>query len=134
MKIVAVVGPHKSGKTSLIEMLVKSLKRYGRVGTIKHMPGHEVDRGDTYRHLKAGADVAVGIGLGQIVVTPEGSLDSALEEMRSRDIEFVILEGFKSSHYPKIVLGGIEVPNKICDIDSINESVVEEIVGRILSL
>lgn len=134
MKIVAVVGHHKSGKTTLIEALVKALKRHGRVGTVKHMPGHHVDQGDTHRHLMAGADVVIGVGLGQIVVTPDGSLESALEEMRSRGIDFVILEGFKGSHYPKIAIGGIDVQNKICDVQEVNDATVEDLVRMILSL
>lgn len=134
MKVVAVVGHHKSGKTTLIEALVKALKRYGRVGTVKHMPGHHVDHGDTHRHLMAGADVVVGIGLGQIVVTPDGSLESALEEMKTRGIDFVILEGFKSSRYPKIAIGGIDVPNKICDVHDVSDSTVNHLVRMILSL
>lgn len=134
MKVVAVVGHHKSGKTTLIEALVKALKRHGRVGTVKHMPGHHVDHGDTHRHLMAGADVVIGIGLGQIVVTPDGSLESALEEMQTKGVDFVILEGFKSSQYPKIAIGGIDVPNKICDVDDVNDAAVDQLVKMILSL
>jgi len=82
----------------------------------------------------AGADVVIGIGLGQIVVTPEGSLESALQEMQNRGIDFVILEGFKSSQYPKIAIGGIDVPNKMCDVEAVNDSTVDHLVSMILSL
>ena len=62
MKVISVVGTKKTGKTTLVCALVASLARHGRVGTIKNMAGHSVDRGDTSRHLQAGADVVFGLG------------------------------------------------------------------------
>ena len=62
MKVISVVGTKKTGKTTLVTALVASLAKHGRVGTIKNMAGHTVDRGDTKRHFDAGADVVIGLG------------------------------------------------------------------------
>jgi molybdopterin-guanine dinucleotide biosynthesis protein MobB len=116
MKVVAIVGTKKSGKTAVAKAMIRSLKNYGRVGTIKNMQDHLVDRGDTRRHFEAGAEVVIGLGDRQIKVTRKGNLESALAELQKDGMDFVIVEGFKSSNLPKIVLGGIDVTNKLCSI------------------
>jgi molybdopterin-guanine dinucleotide biosynthesis protein MobB len=139
LKIVSVVGPKKSGKTALVEALARSLKRYGRVGTIKNMPGHPIeDRGDTKRHFDAGAEVVVGVGQDGVFfkVARGGGLDMALEELRNSGVEYAIVEGFKRSDLPKIVLGGIDVPNPIRNVDGsppFDEDLVEELVALLIS-
>lgn len=45
MKVIAVVGTKKTGKTTLVEALVRSLAKHGKVGTVKNMVDHPVDRG-----------------------------------------------------------------------------------------
>jgi len=139
MKVVAVVGPTKSGKTLLISALVGSLKKHGRVGTIKHMPHHPIeDKGDTRRHFQAGADVVIGLGQNQIQfkVSREGRLNSALDELRSSGVNFAIVEGFKTSLLPKIVLGEIEVANNIRRVDmrEINDRLIEDLTQLVLEL
>jgi molybdopterin synthase catalytic subunit len=136
MKVISVVGTKKTGKTTLVTALVKSLKQHGRVGTIKNMAGHPVDRGDTRRHFDAGADIAIGLGDGQIKVTRRGTLESALAELQEDGMDFVIVEGFKHSNLPKIVLGGINVPNALreVDISKLDFSLVAELTGLVLGL
>lgn len=139
MKIVSVVGPKKSGKTSLVEALVISLKRHGRVGTVKNMPDHPIeDRGDTKRHFDAGADVVVGVGGDKVFfkVARGGGLDQALEELRSSGVDYAIVEGFKRSDLSKIVLGGIDVSNPIRMVDAsppFDADLIEELVGLLIS-
>ncbi|MHC1631600.1 MAG: molybdopterin-guanine dinucleotide biosynthesis protein B [Methanotrichaceae archaeon] len=137
MKTIAIVGSKKSGKTTLVIALVRSLKRYGKVGTIKHVSGHPVDdKGDTRRHFEAGADVVVGVGLNQFKVTRESSLESALDELRFNGVDFAIVEGFKNSDLPKIVLDGIEVSNCLRKVKpfQIDDKLVEELVQIVISL
>ena len=71
MKAIAVVGTKKTGKTTLVEALVRSLAEHGRVGTVKSMLHHSVDRGDTKRHYDAGADVVIGLGDARLVIRRE---------------------------------------------------------------
>jgi len=137
LKTIAVVGPKKSGKTLLVTSLVESLKRYGTVGTVKHMPHYAFeDKGDTRRHFEAGADVVIGVGRVQFKVTRDGSLESALDELRSSGVDFAVVEGFKRSNLPKIVLGGIEVPHCIrrVDVSQIDEGLVEDLVRMVIDL
>ena len=140
MKIISVVGPKKSGKTALVEALVRSLRRRGRVGTVKNMPGHPVeDRGDTRRHFDAGAEVVVGVGQEGVYfkVARGGSLEEALEELRNSGVEYAIVEGFKRSGLPKIVLGGIDVENPVRMVDAsppFGDDLIEELVDLLISL
>ncbi|MGC9515011.1 molybdopterin-guanine dinucleotide biosynthesis protein B [Methanocrinis sp.] len=140
MKIISVVGPKKSGKTALVEALVRSLKGRGRVGTVKNMPGHPVeDRGDTRRHFDAGAEAVVGVGQEGVYfkVARGGSLEEALEELRNGGVEYAIVEGFKRSGLPKIVLGGIEVKNPVRMVDAsppFGDDLIEELVDLLISL
>jgi molybdopterin synthase catalytic subunit len=102
------------------------------------MPGHPVeDRGDTRRHLEAGADVVVGVGSDRILfkVSRGGGLKEALEELRASGVEFAIVEGFKTSGLPKIVLGGIEVDNLLRRVDAsppFDEGLIEELIGLLI--
>jgi len=134
-----VVGPKKSGKTSLVEALVRSLKRRVRVGTVKNMPDHPVeDRGDTKRHFDAGAEVVVGVGQDGIFfkVARGGGLEEGLEELRRSGVDYAIVEGFKGSDLPKIVLGGIDVSNTVRMVEGtppFDEDLVEELVELLVS-
>jgi molybdopterin-guanine dinucleotide biosynthesis protein MobB len=139
LKVISVVGPKKSGKTSLVEALAGYLKRYGRVGTIKNMPDHPIeDQGDTKRHFDAGAEVVVGVGQDGVFfkVARGGGLEVALEELRNSGADYAIVEGFKRSDLPKIVLGGIDLPNTIRNVDEsppFDEGLVEELARLLMS-
>ena len=63
MKIISVTGYKKSGKTTLVERLVQELAKHGSVGTVKHMPGHDLNpsNADTRRHIDAGARAVLGV-------------------------------------------------------------------------
>lgn len=134
MKAISVVGPHKSGKTTLVTALVKALGKHGSVGTIKHMPGHPMDQGDTRRHFEAGADVVIGLGQGMIRVSRVWTLESALEDLKKSGIDFAIVEGFKNSPLPKIVLGGIAASNAIKElhISQLDEDMVDKLAEMVL--
>jgi len=134
MRVIDVAGTKKTGKTTLVIKLVQSLKRYGRVGTIKNMAGHPVDSGDTRRHFEAGADEVMGMGMARIKVTAPISLDLALEEMARDGMDFVVVEGFKHSSLPKVALGDVEVENAVVrtDISRIDDAQVQEITDLVL--
>ena len=137
MKAVSVVGTKKTGKTTLVQALVSSLARHGKVGTIKNMAGHSVDSGDTRRHFEAGAEEVIGLGEARLKVRRErGDLDSALAELEADGMDYVIVEGFKHSHLAKIVMGDIEVPNMVrrVRLADLNEKLVEELTGTILEM
>jgi len=130
MKVISVVGTKKTGKTTLVAALVALLAKHGKVGTIKNMAGHDVDRGDTKRHFDAGADVVIGLGEARLKVTRDrGDLDSALAELEAEGVEYAVVEGFKHSLLPKIVMADIEATNVVrrVRLAEVNEALVEEL-------
>jgi molybdopterin synthase catalytic subunit len=137
MKVISVVGTKKTGKTTMVAALVASLAKHGKVGTIKNMAGHPVDRGDTKRHFDAGADVVIGLGEARLKVTREpGDLESALAELEAEGVDYAVVEGFKHSSLPKIVMGDIEVTNvmrrvKLAEVD---EALVEELTEMVWAI
>lgn len=137
MKAIAVVGTKKTGKTSLVAALVRSLSRHGRVGTVKNMAGHSVDHGDTRRHFEAGADVVIGLGDASLRVRRRrGDLDEALAELLAEGMDFAVVEGFKQSSLPKIVMGDLQVPGVLfrLSLPDLTEGQVEELTEQILRL
>lgn len=135
--MISVVGTKKTGKTTLVTSLVRSLSRYGRVGTIKNMAGHPVDRGDTRRHFEAGADVVIGLGEAKLKVTRQtGDLDDALADLLAEGMDFAVAEGFKQSRLPKIVMADIQVPNALRRVlvSEIDEKLVEDLTQLVLGL
>jgi molybdopterin-guanine dinucleotide biosynthesis protein MobB len=134
MKVISVVGTKKTGKTTLVAALVTSLAKHGKVGTIKSMAGHDVDRGDTKRHFDAGADVVIGLGEARLKVTRDrGDLDSALAELEGDGVDYAVVEGFKHSTLPKIVMADIEVTNIVRRVSlvEVNEALVEELAEMV---
>lgn len=109
--ILSVVGTSGSGKTAIVEALVKELTSRGlAIGTVKH-GGHGFDLDqpgkDTWRHREAGARVVVAASPGRIALQLETEGDPDLQEIRERFIppglDLVIAEGFKTRNpFPKI--------------------------------
>jgi len=115
MKVISIIGEKKSGKTALIEYLIAYLKEYGKVGCIKH--AHELDLDastakDTDRFFNAGAEVVIGAsGDKTVKICGSKNLMELIEEMANSGIDFVLVEGFKSSDLPKIALSDFNDEN-----------------------
>jgi len=109
MKILLVVGKKKTGKTTLIEKLITSLKDKGyKIGSIKYTTqDHEFDTPgkDSYRHAQAGAESTLILSPTKIALfsrtLKEKNLDQLLDFVFA-DYDLVIGEGFKNSAFPKI--------------------------------
>lgn len=107
--VICFVGPKNSGKTTLLEKVVLRLKAGGlRVAAVKHdAHDFEIDHPgkDSYRLAAAGADsVVIASGTrAALVVRPPRELSLAqLIDRFIRDVDVVLVEGYKSSGYPKI--------------------------------
>ena len=103
----AISGVKNSGKTTLITKLLKKFIESGfKVGTLKH-DGHDFQMdnldSDTDRHFKSGASGTLIFSKNKYMFlesSPEKSLDFYLKFFKNYD--FVLLEGFKNSDFPKI--------------------------------
>ncbi len=109
MKIVSVVGKKDTGKTSLTVKIIEELTKRGyRVASIKHSHHTiEMDKEntDTWKHKQAGADLVVGVGSTTFFnAKSEMDLNRILFLIKHLDdIDFVIIEGYKTYNYPKII-------------------------------
>ncbi len=119
MKVISVVGYHKTGKTTLVERLVAELKKHGTVGTVKHTREEILPYGgDTDRHLTSGAAVTVGVTPTRCIkIVPGADIEHALCELAAEGVDFAIVEGFKQSSLPKIAIGDVEAQNVIARVD-----------------
>lgn len=108
MKVVAIIGHKGSGKTTFLRRLIPALVGRGyRVGTAKHVgPEVEPDQPgkDTYLHRQAGAErVLLYSDLhGALFWDHDGAPLGDYLERHMADLDLVLLEGFKTSHYPKL--------------------------------
>ena len=103
--ILAVVGEKGSGKTKVVEELVRALKAKGlKVSTAKHVPeeGFSLDRPgkDSWRHAEAGADAVTLVAPREVstirrVRTGELGPDEILT-LASQGCDVLIMEGFSS--------------------------------------
>jgi molybdopterin-guanine dinucleotide biosynthesis protein B len=107
--IVSVVGKSDSGKTTLLEKLVKELTSRGyRIGTIKHdAHSFEIDHPgkDSWRHKQAGASATVISSPTKLALVVDTDHDHTLTEIRDRfiqGVDLIITEGYKREIHPKI--------------------------------
>ncbi len=135
MKVISVVGYKKSGKTALVERLVTALRKYGKVGTVKHMHEHEIESegSDTWRHARAGALVVVAVTPKELVKFSKGNLGDALDELADAGVDFGVVEGFKESTLPKIALGNIKAKNVVIRLERAEQADINKIVNIILN-
>ncbi len=105
MKAVAIVGYHKSGKTTLGVKLCKELASKGlRVGVVKHVSCElQFADADSSRYRAFASVVAAASAAeAEVIVKGEKSLEEMLRYCAGCD--FVLVEGFKKERlFPKIV-------------------------------
>ncbi|MGF7185049.1 molybdopterin-guanine dinucleotide biosynthesis protein B [Desulfitispora alkaliphila] len=106
--IVSVVGKSDVGKTTLIEKLLREIKRRGyKVATIKHdVHGFNIDipGKDTWRHGEAGADNVIISSPNKIAIVKKVEREMSLDEIADtiKDVDLIITEGYKRGDKPKI--------------------------------
>jgi molybdopterin-guanine dinucleotide biosynthesis protein B len=113
--ILGVYGWQDSGKTTLVEKLIKELSAKGySVSSVKHAP-HEKDADaegkDSWRHLAAGGDPVVLQTADATVLMkrPGLSLEEVVEVVsRGFRPDVLLVEGYKEGDFPKVALGDIE--------------------------
>ncbi|MEH7387930.1 molybdopterin-guanine dinucleotide biosynthesis protein B [Bacillus sp. JJ1521] len=111
--LLQIVGYQNSGKTSLVEKIVKKGTDYGhQIATIKHH-GHQSNlenfhqAKDSSRHFKAGASATIVEGGGSLQLeakTSQWTLEKLIELCALFENDMILIEGYKAADYPKIVL------------------------------
>jgi molybdopterin-guanine dinucleotide biosynthesis protein B len=109
--VLAVVGRSRSGKTTVLEQLIRALTEKGyAVGTIKDAKGGfqlDLEGKDSAKHYRAGARGVVIVSAEQKEVAFFSHLeeDPSVRELCRRffpAVDVVLLEGFKELPVPKI--------------------------------
>ena len=109
VKVVAFVAKSNTGKTTLLEKVIKELKNRGyKVGAIKH-DAHSFDIDhpgkDSHRLTAAGADTMLITSPEKLALIKRHEAAAPLEELvvtYFSDMDIVLTEGFKMSSLPKI--------------------------------
>jgi molybdopterin-guanine dinucleotide biosynthesis protein MobB len=106
--VVSIVGKSDSGKTTLMEGLIRILSVHGhRVATVKHHV-HEVDVDqpgkDSWRHSHAGAVTTMISSPTQFVVVKHVTRERTLDELveAAGDVDILLTEGFKRAGFVRI--------------------------------
>ena len=116
-KVIGVCGFKNSGKTTLVEKLVRHLTEQGyKISTVKHAH-HDFDIDhegrDSFRHRKAGASEVAVVSQNRFAIMNElrgaepPSLDQILEKLSPCDL--VIVEGYKRDTHDKIEVRNLEL-------------------------
>jgi len=108
--VVSIVAKSGTGKTTLLEKLIKELKVRGyKVGAVKHdAHSFSIDHEgkDSWRLTQAGADIMLITSPEKIAMVKQNSGDEpVLTETIANfcaDLDIVMTEGFKRSNMPKI--------------------------------
>jgi molybdopterin-guanine dinucleotide biosynthesis protein MobB len=106
--VISLVGYSNSGKTTVMESLIRILKRRGyKVAAVKHAAhGYTMDPPgtDSWHYAEAGADKVIVVGPASFTMhefhQDKKSLQDILE--RIKDVDIVLVEGFKGEPGPKI--------------------------------
>lgn len=118
--VLSIVGHSNTGKTTLIEKLIREFKQLGyRIGVIKHAShGFDIDHKgkDSWRHHAAGADAVMVTSQNQMALFKNIETDD-IDSLISffGDVDIVFTEGFKRQSKPKIEIYRPSVhPEPIC--------------------
>jgi len=127
--IIQIVGYKNAGKTTVVKLLIESLKEAGyKVGAMKHH-GHggkpnRIEGTDSNSYLEAGAAVSAvqGDGEWQFTLTDKipFDLDTMIQMQLSLGIDIIVIEGFKHLNYPKIVLLRDERDEELLELSNIH--------------
>lgn len=107
--IVAIVGKSQSGKTMLVEQLIRELKKRGhRIAALKHSHcGIEIDHPgkDTWKFTQAGSDTVCISSPDKLAFIKNLNRELKVEEITpilGSEFDLVLAEGFKKSEIRKI--------------------------------
>lgn len=106
--VISVVGYSNSGKTKVMENLIRIFKsKKYKVAAVKHAShGYTMDLPgtDSWHYSEAGADKVVVVGPASLTIHQFYQGKKSLQDILDRieDVDIVLVEGFKSEPGPKI--------------------------------
>ena len=120
-RVIGVCGFKNSGKTTLVEKLVRHLTGLGlKISTVKHAH-HDFDIDhegrDSFRHRKAGAIEVAVVSKNRFAIMNElrgiepPTLEEILEKLSPCDL--VIVEGYKRDTHDKIEVRNLELNHPV---------------------
>jgi molybdopterin-guanine dinucleotide biosynthesis protein B len=120
-----VAASSNSGKTTLIEKVVRVLKERGlRVAVVKHAPkGFDIDRPgkDSWRFREAGADAVLLVGPGGLALQQRDTHEPSGDRISQLvgEVDVVIREGFKGAGGDRIEVfrSGVSGDRPLCASD-----------------
>ena len=126
--VIGICGYHNSGKTTLIEKLIRRLRNEGyKIATIKNIPKKfsiDTEGKDTWKHRHAGASVVVASSPDETAFIFKRGMElkeiaGILNKIVHPDL--ILVEGRKMERIPKISVGDIELEGAIKYEDNIDE-------------
>jgi molybdopterin-guanine dinucleotide biosynthesis protein MobB len=142
VKVVAFVAKSNTGKTTLLEQVIRELKNRGyKVGAIKH-DAHSFDIDhpgkDSHRLTEAGADTMLITSPEKLALIKRHGAAPPLEELIATyftDVDIVLTEGFKMSSLPKIeVHRQVRSPTLLCRGENNDPMLVAVASDEVLNL
>ena len=135
MKVLRIVGPSDTGKTTLVERVVERLSERGRVGTIKHIdcePDIDTEGKDTARHRAAGAARTEGITTAGtwFATGDDRTLADALDDL-VRTCDYAIVEGYGDAALPTVALGDADVTDPLVAAPTADAVDVDALLDRV---
>jgi molybdopterin-guanine dinucleotide biosynthesis protein B len=132
--IVAIVAAGRGrGKTTLVESLTRHFSKNLHVWTVKHVSqSFDIEEKDSWRHIEAGAEGVIVAAPDRLVIVraeSNASPETAVGQIPG-DADLVIVEGFRESEYPKILVAisteeAVEQLDRIRGIIAISGPVVD---------
>jgi len=116
-QIVLIVGKSNSGKTTLVEKLIRELKtRRYTIGSVKHTHDKfdfDKEGKDSWRHKKAGAAATLVVTDTRVALVKDDDRPY-IEKMQDYlcGTDLIIAEGFKTQALPKIEIFRKDSPHK----------------------
>ncbi len=117
MRVVQFAGWSKTGKTSLIEEVLRAAPPTTVIGVIKHLGGTHpfaLEPGrDTTRFYEQGARAVTGIDREKgVTLLRDDSLEAALDRLSDAGCDVALVEGFKTVPFARVVVG--DLPSDRC--------------------
>jgi molybdopterin-guanine dinucleotide biosynthesis protein MobB len=105
--IISIVAKSGTGKTTLLEKLIKELKNRGvRLAVLKHTHSFDIDKEgkDTWRLARAGADTVAISSQDKFALIEARQTELTIDEIADRiqNVDIILTEGYKKGDKPKI--------------------------------